>query len=349
MRATQWMAMAAGICLAFSGGATAGTQSLGGSLPNPAAGSYSTLLATDLLGGIYACDGNSLYKHSGSAFTPLYTGIVAAGGGLAFDPSALAVSANGSVAYVASGSSGALVEIDLAAHTARNLPGASRSNGNYGLAVDPIYGQVFLTSSWSAGSDLAQSLYLVNTTGSGSLMLLDDFGGTGWTGGGIAFSPTGELYVPVPTSFSAWPTDDEFTVDLYGFSRSWLDSVAAGTAGTGGGQLYATGIVVSGSGSVAADPNGYLYLTGADAIYGISTAGSLTVVAGDPALNAWDMWGYGFMGLAYDAKEHRLVTGYAASAGDAFGLMAVDPAPEPATLGLVALGLVALAARRRKQ
>ena len=73
------------------------------------------------------------------------------------------------------------------------------------------------------------------------------------------------------------------------------------------------------------------------------------IVAGDPALNAWYMWGCGFMGLAYDAKEDRLVTGYAAASGDAFGLAAADPAPEPATLGLVALGLVALAARRRKR
>ena len=61
------------------------------------------------------------------------------------------------------------------------------------------------------------------------------------------------------------------------------------------------------------------------------------------------MWGYGFMGLAYDAKEDRLVTGYAASAGDPFGLTGVAPVPEPATAGLVALGLVALATRRRKR
>ena len=116
MRATQWMAMAVGVWLAVSAGATAGVQSLGGSLPNPAAGSYSTVLAADLLGGIYACDGNSLYKYSGSAFTPLYTGIVAAGG-VAFDPSALAVSADGSAAYVASGYSGKVVRIDLAGAT----------------------------------------------------------------------------------------------------------------------------------------------------------------------------------------------------------------------------------------
>jgi len=347
MRATQWMAMALGVWLAVSAGATAGVQSLDGSLPSPAAGSYSTVLAADLLGGIYACDGNALYKYSGSAFTPLYTGIVAAGG-VAFDPSALAVSADGSAAYVASGYSGHIVEIDMAKATARHLSGATLSNGNYGIAVDPIYGLAFVTSSWTSGSNYAQSLYLLDPIGNGSLTLLDDFDGTGWAGGGIAFTPTGELFVPVPTAYSAWPKDDEFTVDLYRFSRSWLDSVAAGTASTGAGQLYATGVVVSGSGSVAADPKGHIYLTGADAIYGINTAGSLMIVAGDPALNAWDMWGCGFMGLAYDAKEDRLVTGYAASFGDAFGLTAADPAPEPATAGLVALGLVALAARLRQ-
>jgi len=344
MRATHWMAMAVGVWLAVSGGATAGVQSLGGNLPNPAAGSFSTVLAADLLGGIYACNGNSLYKYTGSAFAPLYKGIVAAGGA-AFDPSALAVSADGSAAYVASGYSGKVVRIDLAAVTpqAAGLSNVGLPSGsNFGLAVDPIYGQVFLTDSWT------QALYVLDPAGTASPKLLDSFGGTGWAGGGIAFTPTGELFVPVPTSYSAWPTDDEFTVDLYRFNRSWLDSVAAGAASTGAGQLYATGVVVSGSGSVAADAEGYIYLTGADAIYGINTAGSLTIVAGDPALNAWDMWGCGFMGLAYDAKEDRLVTGYAAASGDAFGLTAADPAPEPATLGLVALGLVALAARLRQ-
>jgi DNA-binding beta-propeller fold protein YncE len=345
MRATQWMAMALGVWLAASAGATAEAQSLGGSLPSPAVGSYSTVLAADSLGGIYACDGNSLYKYSGSAFAPLYTGIVAAGGA-AFDPSALAVSADGSAAYVASGFTGKVVKIDLAGATplATGLSNAGLTSGsNFGLAVDPIYGQLFITDSWT------QSLYLLDPTGAASPKLLDSFGGTGWAGGGIAFTPTGELFVPVPTSYSAWPTDDEFTVDLYRFSRSWLDDVAGGTATAGAGQLYATGIVVSGSGSVAADAKWYIYLTGADATYGINTAGSLMIVAGDPSLNAWDMWGCGFMGLAYDAKEDRLVTGYAASSGDAFGLTAEDPAPEPATLGLVALGLVALAARRRKR
>ncbi|HUU82806.1 MAG TPA: pre-peptidase C-terminal domain-containing protein, partial [Phycisphaerae bacterium] len=300
---------------------------LDGSLPNPASGSYTTLLAADLLGGIYACDGDSLYKYNGSAFSPLYSGIVAAGGA-PFDPSALAVSADGSAAYVASGYSGKVVRIDLAGATpaAAGLANAALPSGsNFGLAVDPIYGQLFISDSWT------QSLYLVDSTGAGAVTLLDNFSGTGWAGGGIAFTPTGELFVPVPTSYSVWPTDDEFTVDLYQFSRSWLDSVAAGTASTGAGQLYATGVVVSGSGSVAADAEGHIYLTGADAIYGINTAGNLTVVAGDTTLNAWDMYGYGFMGLAYDAKEDRLVTGYAASAGDPFELTGI--APVPADLG----------------
>jgi len=343
MRATQWMAMAVGVWLAASGGATAGVQSLGGSLPNPAGGSYTTVLAADSLGGIYACDGNSLYKYSGSAFTPLYKGIVAAGGGAAFDPSALAVSADGSAAYVASGNTGKVVRIDLSGATplASGLSNVGLPSGsNYGLAVDPIYGQLFITDSYT------QSLYLVDPTGAGSVTLLDDFDGTGVLGSGIGFSPDGRLVVPVGKALPT-VTDDTFPVDLYRFSLAWLDDLSAGIVTTGAGDLYASDLLVSGSGAVGVDGTGNAYLAASDAIYSVAANGSLSVLVGDTTPHVWWMFDYGFMGLAYDAKEDRLVTGYAASSGDPFGLTAVDPAPEPATLGLVALGLTGLLARRR--
>ena len=344
MRATQWMAMAmaVGAWLAVSGGATAGVQSLGGSLPNPAAGSYTTLLAADLLGGIYACDGDWLYKYSGSAFTPLYTGIVAAGG-VAFDPSALAVSADGSAAYVASGNTGKVVRIDLAGATptAVGLANAGLTSGsNYGLAVDPIYGQLFITDSWT------QALYVLDPAGTGPVTLLDDFGGTGVLGSGIGFSPDGRLVVPVGKEY-ATKDDDTFPVDLYRFSRAWLDDLSAGVVTTDAGDLYASDLLVSGSGTVGVDSTGNAYLAASDAIYWVSANGSLGVLVGDTTPHVWWMFDYGFMGLAYDAKEDRLVTGYAASFGDAFGLTAVDPVPEPATLGLVVVGLAGLLARRR--
>jgi MYXO-CTERM domain-containing protein len=332
--------------LVLAGVSAAGVQPIGGSLPPPASGSYATLLATDALGGIYACDGNAIYKFGGGT-TTLFTGIVGAAGGASCDPAGLAVTADGSRAYVTTGYSGSLVEIDLAAGTARNLSGAYLSNGNYGVAVDPIYGHVFVTSSWTAGSDAAQSLYLVNTSGNGSLTLLDDFGGTAMTGGGIGFSPGGELIVPVPTTFSAWPHDDRFMVDLYRFSRPWLDNLNAGTIVAGAGAAYASNVVVSGSGAVAVDALGNAYLVAADAIYCVDPSGDRRVVEGNEADNAWDMF-YGFSALAYDAEGNRLITGYSTSAGEAYALSSA-PAPEPATLALAALGAAGLLRRRQKR
>jgi len=333
--------------LVLSGASLAEVLPIGGNLPPPATGSYATLVATDALGTIYACDGNTLYKYGGGTFGTLFSGIVGAAGGAGSDPAGLAVTADGTRAYVTTGASGALVEIDLAAHTARRLTGAGLGNGNYGVAVDPIYGHVFLTSSWTAGSNWAQSLYLVDPAGSGTLTLLDDFGRTAVTSGGIAFSPHGELVVPVPTSFSVYPDDDNFMIDLYRFSRPWLDDLHAGTIATGAGQKYASNVVVSGSGTVAVDTQGNAYLVAVDAVYAVEPSGQRRVVAGNELDNAWDMWGFGFTALAYDEPGNRLITGYSPPTGTAYALSAV-PAPEPATLALVALGAAGLLRLRRK-
>lgn len=345
LRAT--LGLAAVMVLAAAG--LAGIQPIGGTLPPPALGSYTTLLATDALGSIYACDGDTLYKYGGGTFSTVFSGLVGAAGGAGSDPAGLAVTADGQRAYVTTGMSGALVEIDLGARTARKLAGAGLGNGNYGVAVDPIYGHVFLTSSWTAGANAAQALYLVDTAGSGSLTLLDDFGSSAVAGGGIAFSPHGELVVPVPTSYSAWPVDDNFTVDLYRFSRSWLDDLHAGTVAAGAGQLYASDVTVSGSGAAAVDAQGNAYLVAADAIYAVDPTGQRRVVAGNELDNAWNMWGYGFTALAYDGPGNRLVTGYSPPSGTAYALSAVPPVPEPATLALTMLGAAGLLRLRRRR
>lgn len=341
-----WIGMAALALALGAAGVRADVQGLGMDLPPPALGSYFTDVSADGVGGIWACDGDALYKAESGTFGEVYSGIAAAGGGLAFDPAGLALTSDGTRAYVASGFSNQLVEIDMSGPTpsARHLPDASiPGSSNFGVAVDPVYGQVFLTDGTT------HELYLVDAAGTGSLTLLEDFGGTAAVGGGLAFSPSGELYVPVATTMSNWPDDDEFTVDLYRFSRTWLDDLAAGTVNTGAGQLLVSDFVTSGSSDVAVDSAGITYLVGSDAIYAIDEAGNRMIAAGDPSLNAWDMWGYGFMGLAYDAAEDRVITGYAASSGQQYEATGVTPMPEPGTLALVAAGLGLGLVRKRKR
>jgi DNA-binding beta-propeller fold protein YncE len=104
------------------------------------------------------------------------------------------------MAYITTGYSGRVVEVDLQTHTARELSGVRSYPGysgyNYGVAVDPIHGKVFMSDSFT------QNVYLVNPSGSGVLTLLKDFGSLASYGGGITFAPDGRLIVPVPTSSS---------------------------------------------------------------------------------------------------------------------------------------------------
>lgn len=321
----------------------------GVALPPPLGLYKSTLLATDTGGRLYACDGDTVYRLSGSAFTPLYTGLVGvavASSGiddLQIDPSGFGVSADGARAYVASGASGRLLEVNLTTPSARDLPGTAGGwvYGNYGLAVDPIYGQVFVTDS------LDNALFKVNTGGDGSLSLVKHFSGAIF-GGGLTFSPTGELYVPVATG-SSWPSDT-LSADVYKFPRSWLDDLAAGHTPATDASLMAAGIHVSGTGTVVAGEGGAVYVEASDAIYRVAPDGTVTVVAGDPSINIFDpsMAGVGFMGLAFDPATDNLAYGYRDASTAPLGLE-TQATPEPATLALVGLGAAVLAWRRRKK
>jgi hypothetical protein len=323
--------------------AAADMQNLGIAVPAPPSLWQYTPLAVDGAGKVYAFADDTLYSLSGGAFLPVVSDIrqLAWGGDdIVIDPSGFAVNAAGTLAYVATGYSGHLLEIDLTAKTARELTGAALTS-NYGVAVDPIYGKVFLTDSYT------QDLYLVDTAGSGSLALMKQFAGAKF-GSGIAFSPAGELVVPVATAVAKWPTDDHYPVDLYRFSKAWLDEAAAGKTPTTEPVLFGTGLQVSGTGFVAVDSAGEAYLQAADAIYSVDALGGLGVVCGDPSINVfdWDMAGRGFMGLAYAPAENQLLFAYRGSTGEDWQLYGT---PEPATLALVAMGVVAIAARRRSK
>lgn len=330
----SWMVMV----LAALAAPAAGTD-----VPEPVNGVYSsTLLAVDGGGNLFCFDGDTIYGFAGGAFTPLVTGIAAAADAWV-DPSAFGVRTDGALAYVATGYSGRIVEVDLAAGTSRELSGARIGGyGNYGLAVDPVYGKVFVTDSTT------QSAYLLDPTGDGSLTLLDDFGSTGAFGGGLAFTPDGELTIPVPTAYAAWPTDDNYSLDVYRFSRSFLDDLAAGTIATGAGVKIADGVTVSGSGSAAADTHGNTYILAADAIYRVDDLGAVSVLVGDPSRNVFDVAGIGFMGLAYDATQDRLYYAYREDIADPWQLQTLA-LPEPMTLSMLAAGAAATVLARRRR
>jgi len=314
----------------------------GTDVPEPVGGVYtSTLLAVDGGGNLFCFDGDTIYGFSGGAFNPLVTGIAVTAGAWV-DPSAFSVRTDGALAYVATGSTGRIVEVDLAAGTARELSGARIGGyGNYGLAVDPVYGKVFVTDSTT------QSAYLLDPSGDGSLTLLDTFGGTGAFGGGLAFSPDGELTVPVPTA-SAWPAGDTCTLDVYRFSRSFLDDLAAGTIATGAGVKIASDIETDGSGAVAVDTDGNTYILSAAAIYCLDSLGDLSVLAGDPSRNVFDVAGIGFMGMAYDATQNVLYYAYREDIADPWQLQTLA-VPEPMTLSMLAAGAAAMILARRRR
>jgi DNA-binding beta-propeller fold protein YncE len=309
--------------------------SAGIDVPEPVNGVYSsTLLATDSGGRVFCFDGDTVYGLSGGAFSPIVSGIGATAGAWV-DPSGFAVNAAATMAYVATGFSGRIVEVDLVAQTSRELSGARIGGfGNYGVAVDPIYGKVFVTDS------TAQNLYTVDPSGSGLLAQLKDFSALGGVfGGGITFAPGGRLIVPVATAFSQGTTDDNFPLDLYSFSRSFLDSVAAGQIPAEDPQRDASGVIVSGSGGAAADSYGDTFILAADAIYKVDSQGTRSVFVGDPSVNVFDFSsaGVGYMGLAYDAVHNEVLFAHRDTLSPPWQLEAL-PAPEPATLALVAAG-----------
>jgi hypothetical protein len=138
-------------------------------------------------------------------------------------------------------------------------------------------------------------------------------------------------------------------MNIYAFSRTLLEQMEAGQTPTESMTTLATGVTVSGSGTIVADNHGNIYILGADAIYKVDSAGHESVFAGDPSINVWDSSsaGIGFTGLTNDAATDQLLYAYRASTTDSWQYQAA-PAPEPATLALLAAGAGLAWVRRRK-
>jgi DNA-binding beta-propeller fold protein YncE len=336
------------LAAAAGAAAAAGMTDLGVAVPEPGPWRF-TALAADASGGVYAFEGDTLYRLEGGGFQPAVANVAAQvwpGQDMTIDPSGFAVTPSGTAAYVATGMSGRLVEIDIDTASpqfgaARELTGAAMPSGsNYGVAVDPVAGGVYLTDSYSA------DLWAVDTAGAGSLTQVRSFPG-GLYGSGIGFSPAGDLIVPVAKGYAAWPTDDGYPVDLWRFGRDVFEGLAGGSVPPDAGDCFAAALTVSGSGFTAVDADGNTYLQAADGIYRVDPSGGLSVLVGDTSLNAFDLVGVGFMGLAFDASANRLLFAQR-TAADVPWMLHEVVLPEPATLGLVGAGLVLALARRRR-
>ena len=295
-----WLATVLAVLVLVAAPAAADMRPVGNvQVPAPLGDWHFTALATDSSGGVYASDGDAIFRLTGGVFQPVVSDIIETlwpGGTMSVDPSGFAVNAAGTHAWIASGMTGRIIEANLSTGAVRNLSGAVLS-GNYGIAAGPV--GLFVTDSYSA------DVYAVSTAGNGAMQRVAAFPDSLF-GSGIAFTPGGDLIVPVGYQYAQWPDNDNYPVDLWRYPAGFQQSGAPGVPGV----RFAQALQVSGSGFTAADARGAAYLEGADAIYRVDRAGNRLVLCGDATQNAFDLVGLGFMGMAYDAAAERLLFAY---------------------------------------
>ena len=322
-----------------------GGVSLNTPIPDPSYVYGTTLLAMSPDGQLYSCNGDKISRWipAENRFDDIVTGIESAVGG-SVEPSGFAMLTS-NVGVVLSGWSDVIALANLNTGVVTTLGSVSLS-GNFGAATDPVWGRVFIT-------DSAGKVYMLDTVGGGSASLFYEPAGALF-GSGIAFDATGNLFVPVATGFSAFPTDDSFPVDLVRISADYISEfVTGGTPNPADIQVLVSGISVSGSASVAVDGSGHVYLGAADAIYRINIAGgAMATQEGDPTQNVFSTdfatAGESHAGMVYDPVGNRLLyglgTGYPAS-----DLVLMESViPEPTTIAFLGFGLLGVLTTKRR-
>ncbi|MDK1031186.1 MAG: PEP-CTERM sorting domain-containing protein [Planctomycetia bacterium] len=321
-----------------------GGVSLNTPIPDPTYVYGTTLLAMSPDGQLYSCNGDTISRWipAENRFEDVVTGIESAVGG-SVEPSGFAMLTS-NVGVVLSGWSDVIALANLNTGVVTTLGSVSLS-GNFGAATDPVWGRVFIT-------DSAGKVYMLDTVAGGSAALFYE-PSAALFGSGLAFDESGNLFLPVATGFSAWPTDDLFPIDLVKIPANYVtDFVTGGVPDPNDIEVLVSGAMVSGSASVAVDEWGAVYIEGLHGIYRIDTAsGEVTVFEGEPSEHnvfSSPYTGPAYGGMAYDSANNRLLYGLGTGYPPSGLLLTESVIPEPTTIAFLGFGLLGVLATKRR-